>query len=74
MENAERFVELVDRASAAPIAEVETARSITDTAPGVEFSGRAERLRKETITLRLRALSSSLRSCAARHSLILLSQ
>lgn len=58
MENAERFVELIDLAQAASIAEIETARSITDTAPGVEFSEELERLRKETITLRLRALSS----------------
>lgn len=58
MENAEHFVELVDLAQAASIAEIETARSITDTAPGVEFSEELECLRKETITLRLRALSS----------------
>lgn len=57
-ENAARFLELVEAAKTASMAEIDTARSITDTAPGVEFMEELERLRTETLTFRLRALSS----------------
>lgn len=57
-ENAARFLELVEAAKTASIAEIDTARSITDTAPGVEFMEELERLRAETLTFSLRALSS----------------
>lgn len=58
MENAARFLELVEAAKTATMAEVDTVRSITDTAPGAEFMEELERLRAETLTFRLRALSS----------------
>nr|DAX40662.1 MAG TPA: hypothetical protein [Caudoviricetes sp.] len=58
MEDAERFTELVELAKTASMVEFDTARSITDTAPGAEFKEELERLRKETLTFRLRALSS----------------
>lgn len=57
-ENATRFLELVEAAKTASMAEIDTARSITDTAPGVEFMEELERLRAETLTFSLRALSS----------------
>lgn len=57
-ENAARFLELVEAAKTASMAEIDTARSITDTAPGVEFMEELERLRADTLTFSLRALSS----------------
>lgn len=57
-ENAERFMELTEAAKAALVIENTTARSITDVSPGVEFQEELEELRKQTITLRLRALSN----------------
>lgn len=54
--DAQRFVELAEAAKTATI--VEEVRSITDTAPGAEFMEELEELRKRTITVRLRALSS----------------
>lgn len=57
-ENAERFMELTEAAKAALVIESTTARSITDVSPGVELQEELEALRKETITLRLRALSN----------------
>lgn len=57
-ENAARFLELVEAAKTASMAEIDTARSITDTAPGVEFMEELEHLRAETLTFSLRALSS----------------
>jgi hypothetical protein len=58
MENASRFLELVEAAKTATMAEADTVRSITDTAPGAEFMEELELLRKETLTFCLRALSS----------------
>lgn len=57
-EYAERFMELTEAAKAALVIENTTARSITDVSPGVEFQEELEELRKQTITLRLRALSN----------------
>lgn len=57
-ENAERFMELTEAAKAALVIENTTARSITDVSPGVELQEELEALRKQTITLRLRALSN----------------
>ena len=57
-ENAERFAQLVEIAKTAQIVEAPMSRSITDTTPGVELQEELEALRKETITLRLRALSN----------------
>lgn len=57
-ENADRFAQLVELAKTAQIVEAPMSRSITDTAPGVELQEELEGLRKETITLRLRALSN----------------
>lgn len=57
-ENAERFAQLVEIAKTAQIIEAPMSRSITDTPPGVELQEELEALRKETITLRLRALSN----------------
>ena len=54
--DAQRFVELAEAAKTATI--VEEPRSITDTGPGAEFMEELEELRKRTITVRLRALSS----------------
>ena len=58
MENAARFLELVEAAKTATMAEADTVRSITDTAPGAEFMEELEQLRADTLTFRLRALSS----------------
>ena len=58
MENAARFLELVEAAKTATMAEADTVRSITDTAPGAEFIEELERLRADTLTFQLRALSS----------------
>lgn len=57
-ENAERFAQLVEIAKTAQIVEAPMSRSITDTSPGVELQEEIEALRKETVTLRLRALSN----------------
>lgn len=57
-ENAERFAQLVEIAKTAQLVEAPMSRSITDTSPGVELQEELEALRKETITLRLRALSN----------------
>lgn len=57
-ENAERFAQLVELAKTAQLVEAPLSRSITDTSPGVELEEELERLRKQTITLRLRALSN----------------
>lgn len=57
-EDAERFMELTEAAKAALVIENTSARSITDVSPGVEFQEELEELRKQTITLRLRALSN----------------
>lgn len=57
-ENAERFAQLVEIAKTAQLHEAPMSRSITDTSPGVELQEELEALRKETITLRLRALSN----------------
>lgn len=57
-ENAERFAKLVEVAKTAQLHEAPMSRSITDTPPGVELHDELEALRKETITLRLRALSN----------------
>lgn len=57
-EDAERFMELTEAAKAALVIENTTARSITDVSPGVKFQEELEELRKQTITLRLRALSN----------------
>lgn len=57
-ENAERFAQLVEIAKTAQIVEAPMSRSITDTSPGVELQEELEALRKETVTLRLRALSN----------------
>lgn len=57
-ENAERFAQLVEIAKTAQLVEAPASRSITDTAPGIELQEEIEALRKETVTLRLRALSN----------------
>ena len=57
-EDAERFLELTEAAKTALVAQNTTARSITDVGPGVELQEELEELRKQTITLRLRALSN----------------
>ena len=57
-ENAERFAQLVEIAKTAQLHEAPMSRSITDTSPGVELQEELEALRKETLTLRLRALSN----------------
>lgn len=57
-EDAERFLELTEAAKAALVAQDTTARSITDVGPGVAFQEELDELRKQTITLRLRALSN----------------
>ena len=57
-EDAERFLELTELAKTAQLHEAPMSRSITDTAPGVELTEELEELRKQTITLRLRALSN----------------
>ena len=57
-EDAERFLELTEAAKTALVAQNTVARSITDVGPGVAFQEELEELRKQTITLRLRALSN----------------
>ena len=57
-ENAERFAQLIEIAKTAQLHEAPMSRSITDTSPGVELQEELEALRKETLTLRLRALSN----------------
>lgn len=57
-ENAERFLELTEAAKTALVAQNTAPRSITDVGPGVAFQEELEELRKQTITLRLRALSN----------------
>lgn len=57
-EDAERLVELTEAAKTALVAQNTTARSITDVGPGAAFQEELEELRKQTITLRLRALSN----------------
>lgn len=57
-EDAERFLALTEAAKAALVAQSTAPRSITDVAPGVAFQEELEELRKQTITLRLRALSN----------------
>lgn len=57
-EDAERFAQLVELAKTAQLVEAPLSRSITDTSPGVELEEELEKLRKQTITLRLRALSN----------------
>jgi len=57
-EDAERFLELTEAAKTALVAQNTTARSITDVSPGVAFQEELDELRKQTITLRLRALSN----------------
>ena len=57
-EDAERFLELTEAAKTALVAQNTTARSITDVGPGVAFQEELDELRKQTITLRLRALSN----------------
>ena len=57
-EDAERFLALTEAAKAALAAQSTAPRSITDVAPGVAFQEELEELRKQTITLRLRALSN----------------
>lgn len=57
-ENAERFAQLVEIAKTAQLVEAPASRSITDTAPGIELQEELEALHKETVTLRLRALSN----------------
>lgn len=56
--DAERFLELTEAAKTALVAQNTTARSITDVGPGVAFQEELDELRKQTITLRLRALSN----------------
>ena len=58
LEDAERSVELVELAKTAQLHEAPMSRSITDTAPGVELTEEIEELRRQSITLRLRALSN----------------
>lgn len=57
-ENAERFLALTEAAKTALAAQYTTAHSITDVGPGVAFQEELDELRKQTITLRLRALSN----------------
>ena len=57
-EDAERFLELTEAAKTALVAQNTASRSITDVGPGVAFQEELEELRKQTITLRLRALSN----------------
>lgn len=57
-EDAERFLALTEAAKAALVAQNTVPRSITDVGPGVSFQEELEELRKQTITLRLRALSN----------------
>lgn len=57
-EDAERFLALTEAAKAALAAQNTVPRSITDVGPGVAFQEELEELRKQTITLRLRALSN----------------
>lgn len=57
-EDAERFLQLTEAAKAALVAQNTAPRSITDVGPGVEFQEELDELRKQTITLRLRALSN----------------
>lgn len=57
-EDAERFLALTEAAKTALVAQNPTARSITDVGPGMAFQGELDELRKQTITLRLRALSN----------------
>lgn len=57
-EDAERFLELTEAAKTALVAQNTAPRSITDVAPGMVFQEELEELRKQTITLRLRALSN----------------
>lgn len=57
-EDAERFLELTEAAKAALVAQNTPSRSITDVGPGVAFQEELDELRKQTITLRLRALSN----------------
>lgn len=57
-EDAERFLALTEAAKTALVAQNTTARSITDVGPGVAFQEELDELRKQTITLRLRALSN----------------
>lgn len=57
-EDAERFLALTEAAKAALVAQSTAPRSITDVGPGVAFQEELEGLRKQTITLRLRALSN----------------
>lgn len=57
-EDAERFLELTEAVKTALVAQNTVPRSITDVGPGVEFQEELEELRKQTITLRLRALSN----------------
>lgn len=57
-EGAERFLELTEAAKTALVAQNTASRSITDVGPGVAFQEELDELRKQTITLRLRALSN----------------
>lgn len=57
-EDAERFLELTEAAKTALVAQNTVPRSITDVGPGVAFQEELDELRKQTITLRLRALSN----------------
>lgn len=57
-EDAGRFLELTEAAKTALVAQNTAPRSITDVGPGVAFQEELEELRKQTITLRLRALSN----------------
>lgn len=57
-EDAERFLELTEAAKAALVAQNTAPRSITDVGPGVAFQQELDELCKQTITLRLRALSN----------------
>lgn len=57
-EDAERFLALTEAAKAALVAQGTAPRSITDVGPGVAFQEELEGLRKQTITLHLRALSN----------------
>ena len=57
-EDAERFLELTEATKAALVAQNTAPRSITDVGPGAVFREELEELRKQTITLRLRALSN----------------
>lgn len=57
-EDAERFLALTEAAKAALVAQSTTPRSITDVGPGAAFQEELDELRKQTITLRLRALSN----------------